>query len=43
MVVPVDEGDQQRMLRVTKHADGTFTDEAFQNFSFVPMLGGKKE
>lgn len=41
MVVPVDEGKHQRMLRITKHPDGSFSDEAFENFSFVPMLGGK--
>lgn len=41
MVVPVDEGSHQRMLRITKYADGSFSDEAFNNFSFVPMLGGK--
>lgn len=41
MVVPVDEGPHQRMLRITKNSDGSFSDEAFNNFSFVPMLGGK--
>jgi protein-L-isoaspartate(D-aspartate) O-methyltransferase len=41
MVVPVDEGDLQRMLRLTKQADGSYTEEAFQNFSFVPMLKGR--
>jgi protein-L-isoaspartate(D-aspartate) O-methyltransferase len=41
MVIPVDEGDVQRMLRITKAADGTFTEEAFEQFSFVPMLTGK--
>lgn len=41
MVVPVDEDVHQRMLRITKHSDGNFSDEAFNNFSFVPMLGGK--
>ena len=41
MVVPVDEDHHQRMLRLTKNADGTFTEEAFSNFSFVPMLTGK--
>jgi protein-L-isoaspartate(D-aspartate) O-methyltransferase len=41
MVVPVDEGDQQRMLRLTKNADGSYSEEAFENFSFVPMLTGK--
>ena len=41
MVIPVDEGPQQRMLRLTKNADGTYSEEAFENFSFVPMLTGK--
>lgn len=41
MVVPLDEGEQQRMLRLTKKEDGTFTEEVFENFSFVPMLTGK--
>jgi len=42
MVIPVDEeGDQQRMLRITKNADGSTTEESFENFSFVPMLSGK--
>ena len=41
MVIPVDEGSHQRMLRLTKLADGSFEEEAFDNFSFVPMLQGK--
>jgi len=41
MVIPVDEGPHQRMLRLTKNADGSYTEEAFENFSFVPMLTGK--
>ena len=41
MVIPVDEGTHQRMLRITKNEDGTVTEEAFDNFSFVPMLEGK--
>ena len=41
MVVPVGEGNVQRMLRLTKKADGTTEQEAFDNFSFVPMLEGK--
>jgi protein-L-isoaspartate(D-aspartate) O-methyltransferase len=41
MVIPVDEGNAQRMLRITKLADGTFKEEAFEAFSFVPMLTGK--
>lgn len=32
----------QIMLRLTKQADGSFTTEEFDNFSFVPMLPGKK-
>ena len=41
MVIPVDEGDVQRMLRLTKLPDGSIQEEAFQEFSFVPMLTGK--
>ncbi len=41
MVIPVDEGDTQRMLRITKQDDGTIKEEAFEQFSFVPMLTGK--
>ena len=42
MVIPVDEGDAQRMLKITKKADGTFDEEKFEMFSFVPMLSGKQ-
>ncbi|MEO6669862.1 MAG: protein-L-isoaspartate(D-aspartate) O-methyltransferase [Ferruginibacter sp.] len=42
MIVPLDEGIHQRMLRITKNADGSTTEEAFTNFSFVPMLTGRK-
>lgn len=41
MVIPVNEGENQRMLRLTKQADGSVTEEAFEHFSFVPMLAGK--
>jgi protein-L-isoaspartate(D-aspartate) O-methyltransferase len=41
MVIPVDEGSSQRMIRVTKLADGTLQEEKFDQFSFVPMLEGK--
>jgi protein-L-isoaspartate(D-aspartate) O-methyltransferase len=41
MVIPVGE-KVQRMLRITKLNDGTTDVEEFDNFSFVPMLGGKK-
>jgi protein-L-isoaspartate(D-aspartate) O-methyltransferase len=42
MVVPLDEEHHQHMLRITKNADGTVGEEAFENFSFVPMLSGKR-
>ncbi len=41
MVIPVDEGETQRMLRITKMEDGSTREEAFEHFSFVPMLTGK--
>ncbi len=41
MVIPLDEGEVQRMLRITKNADGTLKEESFEEFSFVPMLTGK--
>jgi len=41
MVIPVNEGQLQRMLRLTKNPDGTITEEAFDLFSFVPMVGGR--
>ncbi|MBS1639769.1 MAG: protein-L-isoaspartate(D-aspartate) O-methyltransferase [Bacteroidetes bacterium] len=41
MVIPVDEGDAQRMLRIKKLEDGTLYEEKFDLFSFVPMLTGK--
>lgn len=41
MIIPVDEGNVQRMIRLTKNADGSTSEEAFENFSFVPMLAGR--
>lgn len=41
MVIPVDLGPFQQMLRLTKLSDGTYSEERFDNFSFVPMLEGK--
>jgi protein-L-isoaspartate(D-aspartate) O-methyltransferase len=41
MVLPVNEGEMQRMLRITKIADGSYDEELFDYFSFVPMLKGK--
>ncbi|WP_336514034.1 protein-L-isoaspartate(D-aspartate) O-methyltransferase [Pollutibacter soli] len=42
MVIPVNEGDLQRMLRLVKNSDGSFIEERFDQFSFVPMKEGKK-
>jgi len=41
MVIPVGTGDVQQMMRLTRQADGSVTEERFDNFSFVPMLKGK--
>ena len=41
MVIPVGEGQVQRMLRLTRQADGDAIQEVFDNFSFVPMIEGK--
>jgi len=41
MVIPVGEGQVQRMLRLIRHEDGSYTQEIFDNFSFVPMVEGK--
>lgn len=42
MVIPLGEGDVQRMYRLIKHADGSITEQEFDQFSFVPMLEGKR-
>jgi len=42
MVLPLDEGENQRMHRITKQSDGTLIEEKFDEFSFVPMLIGKR-
>jgi protein-L-isoaspartate(D-aspartate) O-methyltransferase len=41
MVVPLDDDGLQKMMRITKEADGSLIEETFSNFSFVPMLEGK--
>jgi protein-L-isoaspartate(D-aspartate) O-methyltransferase len=41
MVIPVGVGEVQRMMRITKLDNGALKEEVFDNFSFVPMLGGK--
>lgn len=42
MVVPVGGKEGQRMFRVIKKSPDDFEREVYDNFSFVPMLGGKK-
>ena len=42
MVIPVGGGEIQQMRRITKLENGAIMEEVFDNFSFVPMLGGKK-
>jgi protein-L-isoaspartate(D-aspartate) O-methyltransferase len=40
-VIPLGEGDKQEMLRLSKQEDGSFKQENFGDFSFVPMLENK--
>jgi protein-L-isoaspartate(D-aspartate) O-methyltransferase len=41
MVIPLGAGNVQQMIRITKLENGALKEEVFENFSFVPMLGGK--
>ncbi|HEX5625841.1 MAG TPA: protein-L-isoaspartate(D-aspartate) O-methyltransferase [Saprospiraceae bacterium] len=40
MVLPLDQGPFQKMLRITKLEDGKLKKEGFGEFRFVPMLKG---
>jgi protein-L-isoaspartate(D-aspartate) O-methyltransferase len=42
MVIPLGAGDVQQMKRITKLENGALKEEVFDNFSFVPMIEGKK-
>jgi len=42
MVIPVGDDKVQRMMRITKLENGALKEEVFDNFMFVPMLGGKE-
>ncbi|PWT73006.1 MAG: protein-L-isoaspartate O-methyltransferase [Bacteroidetes bacterium] len=42
MVIPVGEGQVQQMVRISKFPDNVLEEEIFDNFSFVPMIGGKR-
>lgn len=39
LVIPVGDRKLQKMLRLTKRADGSVAKEEYSNFSFVPLLG----
>lgn len=41
MVLPLDNDGIQKMMRITKNEDGSYEEETFSNFSFVPMLKGR--
>ncbi|HRX94533.1 MAG TPA: protein-L-isoaspartate(D-aspartate) O-methyltransferase [Chitinophagaceae bacterium] len=43
MVLPLGSGDIQQMRRITKLENGSLKEEVFDNFSFVPMISGKKD
>ena len=40
MVIPIGEGNQQKMIKITKNLDGTLKKESHGNFKFVPFLKG---
>jgi protein-L-isoaspartate(D-aspartate) O-methyltransferase len=42
MVVPLGTGEVQRMVRITKLPNDALKEEVFDQFSFVPMIEGKK-
>ncbi|HEU5364289.1 MAG TPA: protein-L-isoaspartate O-methyltransferase, partial [Hanamia sp.] len=41
MVIPVNDNASQKMMRITKNAEGGLEEETFSDFSFVPMLKGR--
>lgn len=42
MVVPIGGREGQRMFRIIKKGENSYENEIYDNFSFVPMLGGKR-
>ncbi|HEX6848994.1 MAG TPA: protein-L-isoaspartate(D-aspartate) O-methyltransferase [Chitinophagaceae bacterium] len=42
MVLPLGAGEVQQMKRVSKLTNGAIKEEVFDNFSFVPMVEGKR-
>lgn len=43
LVIPVGEDEGQKMMRITKQADGSTKEEVLGDFVFVPMLEGKNK
>jgi protein-L-isoaspartate(D-aspartate) O-methyltransferase len=43
MVIPVGSGEIQQMRRITKLESGAIKEEVFDNFSFVPMVEGRRD
>jgi len=43
LVIPVNEGDAQRMKRIHKAVDGQLAEELLDIFKFVPMLEGRQK
>ncbi|MBD0279878.1 MAG: protein-L-isoaspartate O-methyltransferase, partial [Flavisolibacter sp.] len=43
MVLPEGTGQVQTMKRIIKLPDNSILEETYDRFSFVPMLGGRKE
>lgn len=43
LVIPVGDDSGQKMLRITKDAEGNIREEELGDFSFVPMLEGKNK
>jgi protein-L-isoaspartate(D-aspartate) O-methyltransferase len=42
MIIPYGAGEVQRMMKITKLPNDALKEEVFDNFSFVPMVEGKK-
>ena len=40
MVIPIGEGSNQKMIKITKNMDGSLKKESHGNFKFVPFLKG---
>ncbi len=43
LVIPVNRGDYQKMMRITRLSDTEYKEERFGDFRFVPMLDGTEQ